>query len=263
MALKLNTLLAKVEHSTSVFKKLISEHTQFFSKKQGEFKGVKKTYVPREGMIDVPSERQFSAVVTTVAEKLDYLEQNSTEHLKNVMNIEATNASGNAKAELKVGEVSFGTYSTLELMKLKSILEKEGLEAMYTAMPTRSDAEIWNPTTDDLYKDRDIYENKKQEGIARTTEKTEYILEDPNIRHLTNPSNYTPKTSIRTIPIEIGEYTLQHFSGETTHRKRAGMLKRRSDLVEAITVAIKEANDAQVVESQFDPMKFFSYLHGE
>lgn len=268
---KLNKLLAIVESSTPVFRKLIAEYKNFFEKKQSEFLGVRKTYSPRADTIDLPSERQLKLVVTTVREKLEYLEDNGITHLDNIMRIEATNASGNAKAELKVeyGDrfISFGRLSTLELMKLKSILEKEGLEGMYAVMPVRSDSEIWNPTTEESYDGRDIYETERQSGIKRTLTKAEVILEDPNIRMLAEKgadiSRYTPTKTVKESPVEIGDYTVQHFSGETTHRHRAEVLQRRSELLKAINGAIKEANDVETVESEFSAEQLFEYLHGE
>lgn len=263
MATKLNKLLALIESSTPVFRKLIQEYKAFFSGKQGEFQGIRKEYFPKDGTADLPSERQFKKVVTTVREKLDYLEENSINHLDNVMNMEATNASGTAKAELKVGNVSFGVLSSLELMKLKSILEKEGLEAMYSVMPVRSDAEIWTPTTDEMYAGRDIYETARLTGVKKSLMKTEYILEDPNLKNMTDTSRYSPVKSVKDTVVDLGDYTLQGFSGETTHRHRANVLSRRSALLEAINGALKEANDAVVVESEFSAQQLFDYLHAE
>lgn len=265
--LKLNKLLAFVESSTPIFRKLIGDYKNFFEKKQGEFKGVRKTYSPRADTTDEPSMRQLSLVVTTVKEKFEYLEDNAINHLDNVMSVEATNASGTARAELKVGEVSFGRLSTLELMKLKSILEKEGLESMYSIIPVRSDSEIWNPTTDEMYDGRDIYETERQSGVRRTSIKAEYILEDNNILKLAergaDVSKYTPTKSVKETSMEVGDYTVQHFSGEATHRYRAGILAKRSELLQAISGAIKEANDVAVVPSEFSAQRLFDYLHGE
>lgn len=269
--LKLNKLLALVESSTPVFRKLIADYKNFFEKKQGEFQGVRKTYTPRADTVDLPGERQLKLVVTTVEEKLEYLEDNAAVYLDGLMNIEATNSSGNAKAELKVemGDrtISFGRLSTLELMKLKSVLEKEGLEPMYATIPVRSDSEVWNPTTDEMYDGRLIYETERQIGIKRTVSKHERILEDPNILKLAEKgadvSRYTPTKTVIDTAVEIGDYTWQHFSGEATHRYKAGILAKRSELLKAINGAIKEANDVAVVESEFSAQQLFSYLHGK
>lgn len=126
--LKLNVLLAKTEHSASQFKKLIQDYVGFFKGKQGEFKGVKKTYSPKEGTIDEPSMRSSVSVVTTVGEKLQWLEETSQEHIDNLFSVEATNASGKAVADLTVDGISFGSLSSLELLRLKSLLESGDLE---------------------------------------------------------------------------------------------------------------------------------------
>lgn len=261
--MKLNVLLAKVESSTPVFRKLISDYKKYFDDKQSAFRGIKKTYTPREGTKDEESKRGVVKVITTVDEKLQYLEETTKDHIKNVMNVEATNASGTAKVALIVDDVNFGVLSTLELMKLKSILEKEGLEAMYAAIPVRSDAEIWDPTTNEEYKDRAIWETPLLSGAAKSIEKEEYILEDPNLKNMTDSSRYTPQRAVRSTVIELGDYTVQNFSGEETHRYRATILARRSKLLEAVNAALKEANDAQVVISEFDVTKLFTYLHEE
>lgn len=262
---KLNRVLAVVEQSTPVFRKLVGEYKLFFEKKQGEFAGVRKTYTPREGTKDEPSMRQFKKVVTTVDEKLEYLVDHAKGHLKNIMDIEATNASGTARVELIVEwgdrKVSFGKLSTLELLKLRSVLEKEGLEAMYAAIPVRSDSERWVPTTDEEYTNRSIYETPLHTGVNGSIEKEEYILEDPNLKNMTDTSRYTPLKSVRSKNIELGDYTLQHFSGEKTHTYRASILDKRSKILEAISGAIKEANDTPIVESELDPQKLFDFLH--
>jgi hypothetical protein len=261
--MKLNVLLAKVESSTPIFRKLIAEYKKFFEKEQGQFQGIRKTYDSKDGMVDIPGERQFTKIVTTVKEKLDYLETTAADHLNNIMSVEATNASGVARVSLTVDGTNFGVLSTLELMKLKSIIEKEGLEAMYSVMPVRSDSEIWTPTNEEMYADREVFEGTKMEGTRKSNMKTEYILEDPNLKNMTDTSRYTPVKSVKDNIIDLGDYSLQKFSGETTHRFRANVLAKRSKLLEAINAALKEANDVATVQSEFTAQKLFNYLHAE
>lgn len=45
----INTLLAKVEHGTSTFNRMIGDYAVFFKNKQGMFEGIKKTFKPRDG----------------------------------------------------------------------------------------------------------------------------------------------------------------------------------------------------------------------
>lgn len=266
MRLKMNTLLAKAEHSVSVFKKLISEYTQFFKNKQGEFQGVRKTYDPRPNTEDEPSRRAMVRVVTTVDEKLKWLEATSAEAINQMFSIEATNASGNCKAELKVGNISFGLLSSNELMRLKSLLSSEGIEQMYANLPVRDDSKDWTLTTDSSYqninRDRQVWETEKISGVAKSIVKREYILEDTNVRNNeVAAARYVPQKGVRDEILEKGDYTSQHFSGEATHEFRAEILRRRSQLLEAVIEALKVANEGESVESQMTAGKLFGFLH--
>lgn len=257
----LPTLLAKVDTTASRYRAAIQDYIKFFKDSQGSFRGIKKTYSPRPDTIDEPSERQNKMVVTTVQEKLDWLVENNAEYLQDILNIEATNATGEAKAELIVGEKSFGLMSSLELLRLKGFLESSDFEKMYTNLPVRSDSEIWTKSENDMYTNRDIYETPLQSGVKKSTEKVSYILEDPNLASLKNGEGYKPQVAVKTIPIELGDYTIQNFSGEVSHRERAEILRRRSELLTAVVIALKEANNIEVTESKFNAKKFFDYLH--
>ena len=127
MKTKLNILLAKTDHLANSYKSSIKDYIQFFKDKQSAFKGEKKTYEAKPGTIDIPSERGNKMVVTTVSEKLDWLKETNTEFINSLFSQEATNAAGVAKASLTVDGVEFGEFSSLELLRLKSILEMENL----------------------------------------------------------------------------------------------------------------------------------------
>lgn len=260
--MKLNVLLAKTDHSASQFKKLLTDYVAFFKNKQGEFKGIKRTYVPRPDTVDLPSERSFTKVVSTVAEKLEYLEETASEHIDNLFSVEATNASGRAVVELVVDGQSWGNVSSLELLRLKSLLETNELEQTYTTLPVRSDSDIWNPTTDSTYEDRDVVEGPLQVGIKNTLTKESYILQDPNLKNMTDTTKYVPQVASKDTIVPIGDYTVQHFSGEYSHRDRAEILRRRSKLLSAVIEALKNANDIEQEPSVITADLLFGYLHG-
>lgn len=260
--MKLNVLLAKTDHSESQFKKLFSDTVAFFKGKQGEFRGIKKTYAPRPETIDLPTERAFIAVVTTVGEKLDYIEETAEEHIDNLFSVEATNASGQATADLIVDGTNWGTLSSLELLRLKSLLEKGGMEDLYANIPVRSDSDIWNVSDDPAYVDRDVYEGPQQSGTKKSITKESYILPDPNVQYLKDTSKYVPVQGVKDTIMELGDYTIQHFSGEYSHRDRAGILGRRSKLLSGVIEALKKANEAESVPSAVTADRLFSYLHG-
>ena len=260
-ALKLNTLLAMTDALRVSFKNMVANYTKFFINSQGYFLGVKNTYEPKQGMIDDPTKKSFVKVITTVDEKIDYLIKESAETISGIFSVERTNATG-PSAELVVEGKSWGIFTSLELLRLKSLIEgKEfgSFEGLLSAIPVRSDAKIWDKTDAEEYVGRAVWESPLQTGVTRTSIKEEYILEDPNLTKM-NSLNYTPKIANRTIPMEIGDYTMQNFSGEWSQRERAYALKRRSDLLVAITQALKEANDCTVVESALTAEQIFGFI---
>lgn len=261
--LKLNTLLAKTDHLSSIFRAMISEYTHFFGK-TNNFTGEKKTYEPVPGTADDPSSRGNRLIITTVDEKLLWFEENAEEYINALFAQEATNASGRAKAPLIVEGEEWGVFTSLELLRLKSLLEANQLEQMYQAIPVRSDAEEWKPTTQEMYKDKYlVFEGPLNAGEKKSILKESYILEDPNLDRLKSTESYRPVVVSKDTVIKLGDYTWQKFSGEWSARDKATLLQRRSRLLNAIIEALKVANDVEVVKSDITAEKIFNYLHGE
>lgn len=261
MNLKLNVLLAKTDHLTSVFQKGIEEFAKFFKAQQGQFKGEKKTFEANPNIIEELGDKVNKLVVTTVDEKLKWLEDGSAEYINALFSMEATNASGNAKAELKVADVSFGTFTSLELLRLKSLLDNGKLIEMYETIPVRNDDEKWTLCENDMYRGRKtIFESSALEGTKKTKTIESYILPDPNVAAI-KAGQYAPQLGKKETIVELGKFTFQRFSGEYSHLQRAEILQRRSILLSAVIVALKTANEAEVVESTMTAEKLFNYLH--
>jgi hypothetical protein len=258
---KLNVLLAVTDHLAGQHKGRLEDYGKYFRAHQGAFKGIRKTYAPRPDTVDDPSMRSTTQVVTTVDEKLAYLEEQSAEYVNALFSQEATNASGKAKAELFVEGKSFGSYSSLELLRLVSLLESGTMKAAYENIPVRSDSVLWEPAKDEAYANRKgIFANDLVKGTKKTTDKESYILTDPNIG---KSEKYAPSPQVaqKNITVELGEYTIQEFSGEWSHRQRAELLSRRDKLIGAAKEALKVSNDVEAVESSMTAGKLFEYLH--
>lgn len=259
--IKLSVLLAKTDHLANQFRANVRDYSAFFKDKQGAFRGERKTYEAKQGTIDQPGKKGNKLVQTTVGEKLKYFVETNSEYIDALFSQEATNAAGQARAELKVDDKSFGTYSSLELLRLKSLLESGDIEQMYTLIPVRSDEEEWTPTVEEMYKDRDIQDGKKLSGVEKSTYKEQFILADPNVPQLKDSSSYKPQVGQRDTVIELGDYTFQKFTGEYSHRQRAELLRRRSKLLSAVIEALKKANDIEASTSEMTAAKLFGYLH--
>ncbi len=257
---KLNVLLAKTDHLAGSFKRGLDEYVKFFKSHQGSFKGEQKTYAPRAGTVDYPNERVNKRVVTTVKEKLDFLVEYSADYIDALFSQEKTNASGLSKAKLEVDGVDFGELTSLELLRLKSLLETSSFKDMYENIPVRNDDELWSPSTNEAYVGRGIYESQKREGVSKTTVKESYILQDPNIGKI-DSAKYTPQLASKDTIMELGDYTHQRYSGEMSHVERAAILVRRTKLLTAVIAALKVANDVEAVPSVMTSEKIFNFLH--
>ena len=259
--LKMNTLLAKVDHATASVAKLFSDYVQFFKNKQGMFRGSKKTFVPRDGYVEDPTRMGTTVVATTVDEKMDWFNEQFKNWLKDVFSVEATNSKGAKTVELVVDGKSFGNLTALELMRLKSILTNKDLETVFANIPVRSDSEVWTPAQDPEYNGRKVFETALIKGVTRTTEKEEVILKDPNLDPAHLPANYQAKTTIKSKTVETGDYTAQSFTGEWTQRQRAELLRRRSTLLAAVIEALKVVNDTPAENPNLDVNAVVDYIY--
>lgn len=258
--MKMNTLLAVADQKMTRYTAMISDYLNFFKKEQGQFKGIKKTFTAREGFVDQPNMRENKSIVTTVDEKMNWFIERSVEYLDDQFTIDSTNSKGAEKVELIVDGVSFGNLTALELMRLKTIITNSTLENLFKEIPVRSETEYWGESENLEYSGRNVYETRVIEGTTKTTTKSARILPDPNIDKLKDTSKYIPQV-VQDEKQEItGDYTIQSFSGEWSHRKRAELLRRKSLFLDAIVKALKEVNDIEVVKSEFNSGKMLQYI---
>jgi hypothetical protein len=256
---KLNVLLAKTDHLAETYRGMIRDFMKFFSKSQGAFKGERKTYSPKEGTIDMPNNRVMVKVQTTVSEKLDWFIERAAKYVDAAFSVELTNAASTT-TNLIVGGEDWGTMTSLELLRLKSILENGELHMMLQNIPVRSDSEVWVKSTDPDYDGREVWETPKLTGVAKTTEKESYILPDPNLDKLQDSKGYTPQLGVKNTVIELGDYTHQRYSGELSQRDKALMLERRDDLLVAVIEALKKCNEVEAMESKLNAKRVFGYI---
>lgn len=261
-AIKMNVLLAKADHAQAVYNKAIVDQVRIFKNNQGMFKGIKKTYEPREGYTAEDKYIADTKVGSTVKEQFDWL----TKTINNFWNLqfaeEATNSAGAPKVELVYDGISFGEVTALDLMRLKSLLSSREFKALLESIPVREDNKVWNPTHNVIYKDREVYETPLISGVSKTTEKEEVILKDPNLDPSHLPNNYNAKTTIRSKVVEIGDYTIQNFSGEWTQEQKAKALRRLSGLYGAVVSALKEVNDMETLPPNVHVESLTSYIFG-
>jgi hypothetical protein len=237
------------------FTNMLNDMTSKFKNKQGIFMGFRNTFVPEEGHPDMPENRKFQAVSSTVAEQLDYFKEHTRDYFNTVFAIERTNAGG-VTAELIVNEKSWGTYTTLELLRLKGILDSK-LKLMVQDLPIRPETVIWEKTNDPVYAGRNIYESPLDRGKTKTTLKRIVIINDPHIADSPHPRQ--PMTQQIDTPVNTGEYTKQDFSGAITNKERAGLEVAYNQIYKGVVAALEAANSAEIKESDLGD-KVLDYL---
>jgi hypothetical protein len=256
MSQKLATLLGLRERVEKNFKNMLTDMSNKFNKQQGLFQGDKRTYEALDGFADDATKRGYKHVASTVGEQLDYMQENTTDFFDVVFSIERTNAKGSVEAELVVEGKSWGTFTSLELLRLKTTLDNQLFKNLYENLPTRTLTDNWKRTEADDYVGRDIFETPMDEGFSKTTIKDHYILNDP---HADKPGRQ-PLTATRDTQVNVGKYTNQKFSGELSMAQKAEMLKRCDKLYKAVISALENANNVEVQVSDLGT-KVFEYIH--
>lgn len=255
MAQKLSVLLGLREKLEKDHMNMLNDMVQKFTKKQGLFQGFQNLFTPREGFADDPEKRKFQNVSSTVREQLDWFKKNSKDYLATTLTIEKTNAK-NANADLVVDGKSWGSYTTLELLRLKGILDSK-LKLMFQELPIRPETQLWTKSEKPEFKDRDIWENAVDKGSTKTTVKDTIIVNDPHIKDAPNRPPVTRETSIQ---VNTGDYSNQNFSGAITNLERAELEVRYNNLYKAVIAALEAANSVEVDVSDLGD-KVLDYLY--
>ena len=127
--------------------------------------------------------RGLTRVVTTVDEKLDYFTNHAADYIDKTLSVEATNSSGQAKADLIVEGKKIANLTSQELLSLKSLLENKELITLWSSIPVRSDSEIWTKSENELYTGREVYEVTvnamdaiEAKGVVKGSDKKEWVL---------------------------------------------------------------------------------------
>lgn len=240
---KLSVLLGLRDKVEKSFGLMLDDMFQKFKNKQSLFRGYRRTYTALDGYADEPTKRGYELVSSTVSEQLDWFKQHSKDYFKVVLTIEKTNAQG-VFADLVVDGVNWGSFSTLELLRLKSILDSK-FRAMLQELPIRKETVLWTKSDDDNYLKRNIFESPLEKGFSKTTLKESYILHDPHADHKRQPMIAEKSTQVN-----IGEYSAQEFSGEMSNRERAELAVKYDVLYKAVIEALETANNIEVKESE-------------
>ncbi len=251
---QLHQLLAVEPDLRNKAAKILVEAKSTFSKKADHFDGHTKLYEAFEESGDddrrsnkVPSD--IKEIVTTVAEKLDYVTKSVAPAIDAQVSKEETNTSGIVRAELTVGEKSFGEWSAQSLMALESFLLK--IRDVFNSIPTLDPVRQWvpDPTQKDVY--------KTEATVSYRTEKR------PKVITLAPATKEHPAQSqLINIDKQVGEFKTSYNSGRITPKQKSEYLGKVDKLITAIKSARSRANRAEIVNKKIGKL-IFNYLLGQ
>lgn len=245
MANKLHELLAVEQDRKHKANQAIGEAKNTFTKKAPHFDGMVKRYISlEEGAEMIPDERK--GIVTTVKNKLEETIESIVVGIDAHISKEETNASKDARAELVIEGVKFGTFSATALLALEGHLNK--LKDLYTTIPTLDTARK--------------YEFDSQEGVYKTAAEVKFrsVKRPKVIVKYEATEKHPAQTELLYLEHQVGKYETVYSSGRLTATQKSDLLKRISNMLETVKIARSKANTAEVKNIKVG-QKLFDFLH--
>ncbi len=245
MANKLHELLAVEQDRKHKATHAIGETIKVFTKQDVQFDGMIKRYISLEEHAEqIPDESK--EMVFTVKDKLSHAIETIIAGVDAHLSKEETNASNTAKAELLVGEKSFGTFSATSLLALEMHISK--VKEMYLTIPVLDSTRKWTFDT--------------QKGFFRTDEEVKFrSIKRPKVVVKYEATKEHPaQTEILQLDFQVGKYETVYTSGKITPTQKAKLLKRIDDLLESIKIARSKANNVEVINTKI-AKKLLDYIN--
>jgi hypothetical protein len=234
MSNQLHQLLAVEQDLVTQSNNVLSEATSFMVKKSDHFDGIKKVYVSSVENDDlVPTEGK--EVVSTVVEQLDYIANSFIKALDATVSKEQTNSSGEAKAELKVGDKSF-TLSATSLLALEKNLGK--YRDVCKVIPTLDETKVWSK---DSSTDRQIMRTNSKITYRSMKKKVPLVLYPATDKH-------PAQVQVQEIDQQVGQYEETLYTGRITSLEKSRLLAKIDTLLLDVKKAREEANQVEAVQ---------------
>jgi hypothetical protein len=246
---ELHSVLAVVDDKKKYASAILQEAIVLFDKKQDHFDGFVKKYEPKEeGGDEIPAETK--PLATTVSEKLNYVLKSLASGLNTILEVEETNCSGNAKAELIVDGISMGVFSATSLLAMER--EITAVRGVCKEIPTLDPAREWKSDQD---ADKiGVYKSAVEERI-RTVK-----IEEPVVLY-PHTDAHPAQAVLRAKDTPVGKYSTTYFTGKMTPLEKSELLARVDKTLESVKRARAEANSCEVVGVNIAG-KLFTYIMG-
>lgn len=236
---KMHQLLAVEDRVTSRVKAIVEEAFVAFRKKVSElYVGAFKTYKPfkDDDMDKLPDTEKL--VQTTVKEKLRYVLNNVVDVIDLRLQKEETNT--RARADLIVDDVVIG--KNLPVAFLLNLLDQlKKIHLLFLEAPTLPNGFAW------------VQDPQQIEGVMTTKEPitTYRDRNEPYALELA-PATKEHKAQVveKTRTVKVGEYKETLWDSRVTSHQKMLWLSKIEALIEAVSKAIRTANDIDAAETK-------------
>lgn len=235
MSTQLHQVLAAEKSSINTSKAILEETARLFRAAKTHFDGMEVKTTTNFETDGAKDEVEATHPITSVESRVAYTMQALEDPLDIVLTKDETNSGGKAKAELKVGEHSFGEFSAIALISLGKYLSE--LRKVLLEAPTMDQHEhSWTPN-DEIFKG--CYESERISKIrTKTRDKAVKVPGFPD----------DPKSPVYTVKEDYhyGDIVTRHFTGRWTSVRKHQVLERLSQMIDAVRKATGEANKTEI-----------------
>lgn len=246
MANKLHEILAIEQDRKNKANQSVGETKKLFSKNSTMFDGMIKKYIAAEENAEqIPDESK--EMDSTIKQALEATLAPVITSIDATLSKEETNASGVAKAELVVGDKSFGEFSATALLAMEAQLAK--MLDLYKAIPTLDTSKKWE------FDGQNDFFRSNEEVKFRTIKRPKVIVK------YEATENHPAQTELINIDFQVGKYETTYFSGRITSNQKAQMIHRFEELIEAVKIARSRANNVEVKNVHIGK-EIFGFIHG-
>ncbi len=247
MSNKLHEILAIEQDRKNKANQSIGISKKNFSKGSAVFDGMIKKYTPTEEFAEqIPDESK--ELVTTVKKTLEDTLAPVIVAIDATLSKEETNSSGVARAELKLGDKVFGTYSATTLLALESHLSK--VLDLYQSIPTLDTSRKW------FFDEQNDFYRTEEEVKFRTIKRPKVIVK------YEATDKHPAQTELLNIDFQVGKYETTYFSGRLTPIQRHRLVDKLENLIEAVKIARSKANNVEAKQIKLG-QDIFDFIHDE
>lgn len=247
---KLHEVLAVESGLQTTAKAISAETIRTFGKKEEHFTAQTKTlefFAEEDAKLNMAESR---AMVTTVQQKLSYMQTSHIKALDAYLQKESTNQRANADIEIDGLALATDIPATV-LLGLETKLAE--LRKVYEEIPTLAPGVTWEFDLEQSGA-RDVYRSANPGITFRTKRVTKPIVMAPATKE------HPAQVQAITEDVPVAKITTQDWSGMMSSADKSELLGRLDKLLRAVKRARQRANSTEV-EKRSIGKAIFGYLH--